>query len=74
MSPVPSDRLPGIVRAAAEEGRLLTLPEVARALNVSRSHVYALTYRGRLSACRVGGALRFHPDALAALLDGSGDV
>jgi excisionase family DNA binding protein len=46
---------------STEEWELWTWREVARALKVSRSWVYAKAERGELPSLRVGGLLRFDP-------------
>jgi excisionase family DNA binding protein len=45
--------------------RLLTVREVAKALNVSTSTVYKLCEEGKLPHVRVSNAIRVHPAALA---------
>ncbi len=44
--------------------KLLTIPEVARALNVSRARGYELVRRGLIPAVRIGRQVRVHPDQL----------
>jgi excisionase family DNA binding protein len=46
---------------STEDWELWTWREVARALKVSRSWVYAKAERGELPSLRVGGLLRFDP-------------
>jgi excisionase family DNA binding protein len=46
---------------STEDWELWTWREVARALKVSRSWVYARVERGDLPSLRVGGLLRFDP-------------
>lgn len=46
---------------STEDWELWTWREVARALKVSRSWVYAKAERGDLPSLRVGGLLRFDP-------------
>jgi len=46
--------------------RLLTVPEAARLLSVSRSTVYELMKRGDLHAVKVGAARRIATDSLDA--------
>ena len=41
-----------------EESRLLTVPEVARRLRLSRNRTYILLGRGELPRIKVGGAVR----------------
>jgi excisionase family DNA binding protein len=48
------------------EWRLWRVQDVARALNVSRSWVYQQAERGELPAIRLGGLLRFDPEAVRA--------
>jgi excisionase family DNA binding protein len=53
------------------ETRLLTVPEVAARLNVSRATAYKWVYDGRLPAVRLGGRrapLRVPADELEAWL------
>ena len=44
--------------------KLLTIPEVARALSVSRARGYELVRRGLIPAVRIGRQVRVHPDQL----------
>ena len=44
--------------------KLLTIPEVAHALNVSRARGYELVRRGLIPAVRIGRQVRVHPDQL----------
>lgn len=46
------------------EQTLLTPPEVAQILNVSRSYAYKLLYSGRLPCIQIGKSRRVHPDDL----------
>jgi excisionase family DNA binding protein len=46
---------------STEDWELWTWREVARALKVSRSWVYAKAERGELPSLRVGGLMRFDP-------------
>ena len=52
------------MRISSDEWELWTWREVARALKVSRSWVYAKAERGELPSLRVGGMLRFDPGAV----------
>jgi excisionase family DNA binding protein len=47
-----------------EEWELWTWREVARALKVSRSWIYAKVESGHLPSLRIGGMLRFDPSAI----------
>ena len=49
---------------SVEEWELWTWREVARALKVSRSWVYAKAESGVVPSLRVGGLLRFDPEAV----------
>ena len=49
---------------STEEWELWTWREVARALKVSRSWVYAKAESGVVPSLRVGGLLRFDPEAV----------
>jgi excisionase family DNA binding protein len=49
---------------SSDEWELWTWREVARALKVSRSWIYAKAERGELPSLRVGGMLRFDPAAI----------
>jgi len=53
--------------AEVDEGRLLTVREVARALNVAPSTVYKLCAEGKLAHVRVSNAIRVHAAALQRL-------
>jgi len=48
--------------------RLLTVPEVASRLGVSSALVYKLCERNLLRSLRIGGALRFQPEAIREYL------
>lgn len=50
--------------APTEEWQLWTWREVTRALKVSRAWVYAKAQCGTLPSLRVGGLLRFDPEAV----------
>ena len=52
------------MQPAIEEWELWTWREVAKALKVSRSWVYAKAERGEVPSLRVGGLLRFDPEAV----------
>jgi excisionase family DNA binding protein len=49
---------------STEEWELWTWREVARALKVSRSWIYARAESGELPSLRIGGMLRFDPLAI----------
>ncbi len=51
-----------------QQSRLLTVPEVAEHLHLSRSMVYALIQRGQLKVIKIGNATRVAPTALNAFL------
>jgi excisionase family DNA binding protein len=48
---------------------LLTVPQVAKALSLSRSTVYDLIASGDLAAVKIGGARRIPAAAVQALVD-----
>ena len=50
----------------------LTLPEVAKALGISRGLVYQLAKEGRLPVIRLGKRLLVPKVALSRLLEGNG--
>ncbi len=52
--------------------RFLTVNDVAEMLQLSSRTVRRMIADGRLPVIRVGRAVRVHPAALAALMDGSG--
>ena len=52
--------------------KLLTIPEVARALNVSSARVYELVRRGLIPAVRIGRQRRIHPDQFERWLSEGG--
>ncbi len=52
----------------AEESRLLTVPEVARRLRLSRGRTYILLTRGELPRIKVGGAVRVDARDLEAYI------
>ena len=63
--PQPPWNVPRVSRASK---RLLTVPEVAERLHVSRKTVYALVRRRELSCARVSNAIRIRPEHLEAYL------
>lgn len=44
--------------------RLLTVGDLAQLLQVSPGHVYRLIHQRRVPFCKVGGAVRFRPEAI----------
>jgi excisionase family DNA binding protein len=46
----------------------MSVGQVATALHVSRSSIYRLASAGRLEAVRVGGVVRFEPDAVISYI------
>lgn len=50
--------------------RLLKVAEVAELLGVSRRTIYKWARSGVLPSVKIGGVLRFKPDAVTALIDG----
>ena len=44
--------------------KLLTVPEMATALNVSQARGYELVRKGLIPAIRIGRQVRVHPDQL----------
>ena len=52
------------MRQSGPEWRLWRVQDVARALNVSRSWVYKQAQESDLPSLRIGGLLRFDPDAV----------
>lgn len=56
------------VTALSEQGRLLSVNEVAYFLGVSRDSVYRLVRKGVLPYVRVGDRLRFRPVEIDAYL------
>lgn len=57
-----------------ETDRLLTAPEVARILHVSRTLIYWLIGRGDLPTVRIGHALRFRSEDVRAYILKRADV
>ncbi len=51
-----------------DENRLLTVPEVAKRLRLSRGRTYILLARGELPRIKVGGAVRIDARDLEAYL------
>ena len=57
----------GVARETIPDLRLLTVPEAAAVLRISRSLMYQLVETGRIAACRLGhgrGAIRIRLDDL----------
>mgnify|MGYP003662360638 FL=1 len=52
------------------EGRMHTITDIARFLNVSKRTVQRMIKRGELRAYRIGGVMRIPPHALEQLLRG----
>jgi excisionase family DNA binding protein len=48
---------------------LLRVSDVAEILNCSLSEVYALKDRGELPCCRIGGMVRFLPQAVEEFIE-----
>ena len=59
------------VGAPAQEGKLLTVVEVADLLRINKSTVYRMAKQGRLPATRVGRQWRFRKSVLDGLLEPS---
>ena len=55
----------------AQEGKLLTVVEVADLLRINKSTVYRMAKQGRLPATRVGRQWRFRKSVLDGLLEPS---
>jgi excisionase family DNA binding protein len=55
--------------SASETARLMTVPEVAKRLNISRSKTYQLIDSGALPHFRIGGSVRVAEDQLAEFLE-----
>ena len=51
------------------EEKLLSVPDVARLLNVSKSSLYAMTRAGRIPAIRVGSMFRYVPAEIEVWLE-----
>jgi excisionase family DNA binding protein len=47
-----------------------TAEELAELLALSRKHIYKLAKKGRMPSLRIGGAIRFDPQATANWLEG----
>jgi excisionase family DNA binding protein len=68
VAPVPPDATPfGALVVQAEPGDLLTVPEVAARLRVSRATIYRLFRTGTLPGLRVSNAIRVPAEALDGL-------
>jgi excisionase family DNA binding protein len=55
-----------LANAPDPDASLWTVEEVRRYLRVSRSWVYGAAARGEIPSLRIGGLLRFDPDAVRA--------
>jgi len=60
----------GTKTTAVDPWKLWTAAEVAAALSVARSTVYAWAEIGLLPCVRIGGTLRFDPSAVRAEIEG----
>jgi excisionase family DNA binding protein len=56
-------------REAPQEDRLLTVPEAARLLSVTKERVYEMARRQELPTVRVGKFVRVRPSALRAFVN-----
>ena len=54
--------------------RLVTAPELAEALAVTKVHVYRLAARHEIPSVRIGTAVRFDPASVADALAGTNEV
>ncbi len=59
--------------SATTEPRVLTVPEAAALLRISRRHVYELVRRGELPAIRLGRVVRIPADAVTGLMSSRKD-
>ena len=57
------------VNTSTEADQVLTIPEVADLLKLSRAQVYALTARGDIPSVRIGRSVRVRRDRLEHWLD-----
>src|SRR6266849_7129431 len=53
-----------------ERTTALTVPELAKLLNISERQVYKLASSNRIPSFKIGGSVRFDPSAFAAWLRG----
>jgi excisionase family DNA binding protein len=49
-----------------DDMRLITVPEVAQRLRISRQRAYTMAQRGELPTVKFGRSVRVRPDALEA--------
>jgi excisionase family DNA binding protein len=57
-----------IIEQIEKRSSALKTSEVAKLLEVTRQHIYCLAAQGLIPCFRVGGAIRFDPQELAAWL------
>lgn len=60
-------------RPGVSAGPLLTVPEVAERLSISRRAAYSLVERGGLASVRIGRNVRVAPEALEAFIAAGGE-
>lgn len=62
IGPERDDSLAGYIRT---KGRAWNAAELAQLLDLSPKHIYRLAKEGRMPSIRIGGAIRFDPQATA---------
>lgn len=65
-APVKDHSLTGYIR---NKGRAWNASELAHLLDLSPKHIYRLAKEGRMPSIRIGGAIRFDPQATANWLE-----
>ena len=68
-STLPANTHTSIANIIRYKGSALTAEELAAALSLSRKHIYKLAKKNRIPCLRLGGAIRFCPEATAKWLE-----
>ncbi|WP_348267906.1 helix-turn-helix domain-containing protein [Edaphobacter sp. DSM 109919] len=61
--------LTSVIDIVRNKGCFWNADELAEVLSISRKHIYKLAKSGRIPCYRMGGAIRFDPEATALWLE-----
>jgi excisionase family DNA binding protein len=65
----PANKHTSVIDIVRHRGSLWNADELAGVLDLSRKHIYKLSKSGRIPCIRMGGAIRFDPEATAQWLE-----
>jgi excisionase family DNA binding protein len=68
-SPGTNPAYTSVIEIVRNHGKLWTAEDLAEVLALSRKHIYKLSKGGRIPHIRMGGAIRFDPEATAQWLE-----